>query len=948
MSCFTPPYRKGCAFALMSLAWLAASAIPAKPGLIPFTQADGTVVEIRLIGDERSHYALSEDGYLISPVDNTYYYATISDNGTVTASRFEVSPAASRPAEATAFLGTIDLAAQTSRMKARDLAASRARRIESAAASALPTRAAAKTPGVDETYPAGPGLFPGNNFPAYGEQKGLVVLVEYSDEKFRLTDPLDYFSRMLNEPGFSDLGATGSAVDFFRESSSDLFRPQFDIYGPITLPKTMSYYGGNTLQGSDIHAHEMAIDACQLLDATVDFSQYDRNGDGFIDNIFIIYAGLGEASSGVANTVWPHAAELTEFTETVYKFDGVQLSRYACSNEWMTGRPDGVGTFVHEFSHVMGLPDLYATAYNGSFTPGAWSALDVGPYNNNGMTPPLFSAFERYALGWIVPTELTPGMDVELPSIGSNVCGIVKSDLPGEYYLFENRQKTSWDTYIPGHGMLVWHIDYDAERWSSNIANNTPTHQYVDIVEADGTQSDLSRQSDAFPGTENFTSFTASTTPAFAWWSGETVDLPLTGISESTDGIITFKVSGGRTEARPAPVAKAATNVGPTSFTANWEAVADAEGYLLTVSDASTGTPVFSRRNVGDVTSYAVGGLSPDTEYIYEVAAGNPLDFSAASAATAVTTGAAPLDARTPAILGATDVTSTSFAANWEAVPGATDYILDVREKGDAQLTEWLCDFTDGVGSLPEGWRSNVTADYTVAAYCGEAVPSMRLSASSDVVYTPVFDAPIRSISFWQRGAVSSDPADVLNVFVKVGMTWQPLRTFGVETQTGGVVCTCDEIPDGAVQARIEYARKSMKGTVGLDDIRILTGDAYTPIIVEGYPARTGDARTFAVASLKPSTTYLYNIVATDGTLTSLPSAFAEVLTDEATSLSTVAAAETFYTLEGRTLTALDTVSVYDLAGRSVACLTAGSTVSLTPGLYVVKTPQGATKVLVD
>ena len=163
--------------------------------------------------------------------------------------------------------------------------------------------------------------------------------------------------------------------------------PDFDIYGPVTLSKNMSYYGGNDIYGNDKNPEKMIIEACQLLDDEVDFAQYDNDGDGYIDNIYVFYAGKGEASGGSKDTVWPHSWNITAATSTPYIFDGVRLDRYACSNENEGSHPDGVGTFVHGFSHVMGLPDLYATSYTSSFTPGAWSCMDYGPYNNDGRTP---------------------------------------------------------------------------------------------------------------------------------------------------------------------------------------------------------------------------------------------------------------------------------------------------------------------------------------------------------------------------------------------------------------------------------------------------------------------------------------------------------------------------------------------------------------------------------
>ena len=140
----------------------------------------------------------------------------------------------------------------------------------------------------------------------------------------------------------------------------------------------------------------MVIEACRQLNPEIDFSQYDLDNDQYIDNVFIFYAGQGEASGGSSDCVWPHSWEV-EIAEmgSQHIFDNVHLNRYACSNEWELSalgygyRPVGIGTFIHEFSHVMGLPDLDSTQYvEDTFTPGAWSVMDYGPYNNYGCTPP--------------------------------------------------------------------------------------------------------------------------------------------------------------------------------------------------------------------------------------------------------------------------------------------------------------------------------------------------------------------------------------------------------------------------------------------------------------------------------------------------------------------------------------------------------------------------------
>ena len=383
-------------------------------------------------------------------------------------------------------------------------------------------------------------------YPTTGVQKGLVILVEYTNKKFTVENPREAFDRMMNEKDYSENGGTGSARDYFIASSNSQFQPEFDVYGPIQLAHAMSYYGANDAYGNDKAPEEMVIEACQQLDDVIDFKEYDRDNDGQIDNVYVFYAGFGEATGGSSSTVWPHSSDIYDEKLKDIELDGVRLNHYACSNELdQKKQMVGIGTFCHEFSHVLGLPDLYSTDYYvPSFTPDSWILMDRGPYNNNGKTPPYYSIYERYALGWITPQEIGKPADIKLDNISKNVGYIIKTDNENEYFLLENRQQEGWDKYIPGHGMLIWHIDYNQEVWDLNAVNNIPSHQYVDIEEADAIQTDETRAGDTFPGTSNVTSFTDDTNPSMKTWKGNGLNKPITDIEEK-DGIIRFKISGG-------------------------------------------------------------------------------------------------------------------------------------------------------------------------------------------------------------------------------------------------------------------------------------------------------------------------------------------------------------------------------------------------------------------
>ena len=492
--------------------------IPAKPGILNAQQPDGSVVEIYLQGNENSHLAYSVDNYLLTTDDEGYYvFADVNEEGEIIPTKFRDINLSNRSA------GT-GLEIEKYKAKYSNI----------------------KSLNIQERTKVkreGPGLYP-SRFPITGEQKSLVILVDFPDKKFSLENPNQYYTRMLNEEGFSDQDATGSARDYFISNSSGLFIPEFEVYGPVTLPNNYSYYGANDWMGNDLRPEQMVIDACNLLDEEIDFSEFDRNGDSIIDNVYLFYAGFGEADGGGVNTVWPHSWDLSNASRLPYLYDGVRLDHYACSNEMQNRKrlTDGIGTFCHEFCHVLGLPDLYATSYTNAFTPGSWDLLDSGSYNNNSRTPPNLSSFERYALDWMSPRIIEAG-NVELEPIDiSNTAVIITTENENEYFLIENRQQQGFDTFIPGHGMLAWHVDYNFRIWMNNSVNNSASHQYIDLLEADNTRTAQSRSGDAFPGTENVTELNSQTSPGLVSWRGEEIPWGIYGIEESEDGKIKFNV----------------------------------------------------------------------------------------------------------------------------------------------------------------------------------------------------------------------------------------------------------------------------------------------------------------------------------------------------------------------------------------------------------------------
>lgn len=904
-------------------------AVPAKPGPLTIVNEQDSMT-IFLHGDENFHYCLSEDGYLLTDNNGVLDYATVSQQGELVSTGVKATPVAKRTPSVTQMLSKISRHAELQKLHA--MSDSEPRKL--VARSPLATSAPAK------------GLFPGSHFPASGEQKALVILVEYANIGFTLDNPSDYFTRLLNEPGFSDYGGTGSAKDFFIENSMGEFQPHFDVLGPVKLAHDRSYYGGNDFLGNDRNAHEMVIEACQQLDETVDFSQYDRDGDGFIDNVFIFYAGRGEASGGTADTVWPHSWNITKASSTPYIFDGVQLDYYACTNEWTGSRPDGIGTFVHEFSHVMGLPDLYATSSSSSaFTPGDWSVMDHGPYNNNGCTPPMYSAFERYALGWGEPVVLDKAQNATLPAIGTNTFAIIPTSDNNEYFLIENRQQDAWDKYIPGHGMLVWHVDYETSVWSANRVNNNANHQYVDLEEADGMPDADTRAADAFPGANGITSFTDDTDPSMLTWSGTRLDTPLTDITEDSDGIIRFKVKGGREPIAPVHALEPA-DIEATEFTARWETAAITPAtYRLTVYCKNNGIPTDRQSYIiSDATTFTVTGVQPDTFYYYTVEVTDALEISEPSEEIELFTGHLTIDHFKVTALPPQpeSISANAFTARWEPLADAEEYHLTVYTKQPGDPLTDLCAF-DNKLDLPQGWETNSTATYSMASYAGASVPSLRLG-NGQWCRTPRYDAPVKQLSFWHRGnAASAD--DKITVTAISGDSRRAIATISVETAKGGKTETISDIPAETESLEIAYAANG-NGSLAIDDIDVRWGNALVPAPVEGYDRiSVGNTTEHRIEGLTPETEYFYRVTATDGTYTSLPSDETSVLTAKNTGIIlSVADAAPFWRITGRILEVMipegSICTVYDIAGRLVGSLSASGSITLpSQGIYILRCP---------
>ena len=384
--------------------------------------------------------------------------------------------------------------------------------------------------------------------------RGAVILVSYKDKAFSSTN--EQMVEWAMGENYTHNGATGSIHQYFLDQSWGEYDLQIDVYGPVKVSKNLSYYGSNSgWGGDDAHADELVVEACKLAHDScgADFSQYDFDNDGKVDWVVILYAGYGEASGAPSNTIWPHQYELS-YTNKDFVLDGKTVDHYCCLNE-LTGTSgkvrDGIGTFCHEFSHVMGLPDLYATDNSSHHTMVDWDIMDYGCYNNSGNTPPCYSAYERWFMGWVTPRVLTDPENVKLHLLNDtkeallmcsgdahNLDGI--SPNPKTFYLMEARSKSDliWDKYLPGEGMLITKIQYDKSKWANNIVNNTSSKMGVDLMEAKTNNGDLGKATDAYPkGAASFTKFSDHEITEIEW--------------DAAQGLITFLYRGGAEDPGP-------------------------------------------------------------------------------------------------------------------------------------------------------------------------------------------------------------------------------------------------------------------------------------------------------------------------------------------------------------------------------------------------------------
>lgn len=506
-------------------------AVPAYKGTVKIKQPDGTTVTISLHGDEYMNFYTTEDGYSITKNgEGGYVYAELKNGQLLPTARIAHDINERSLSEKTYLDGVKKyLAPQMKKNAAEEKNRELSRRAQTLQ----------KTHNRSAQYDY-------NNF------RGLIILVEFNDKSFSRSDYDSIANDIANAENYSGFSTqypfTGSVRDYFNDISGGLFKPEFDVVGPVKINRSQ-YYPKQTEKASQV-----VYDALNAADSKVNFSDYDRDGDGMVDMIYFIFAGFGSNFGGSdERLIWPHAGQVyNPQTYNYVKKDGVWLGRYACSTELYGPSTigqniiDGIGTICHEFSHVLGLPDFYDTDYERSGGqsnhPDDWDIMASGSYHNYSRTPVGYTLYERSAIGFAEPILIDSEGTFTLQNVSNNTGYRLNTRQNNEYFLLENRQKDKWNLYAPGHGMLVFRVDRtNVGVWNDNKVNVNPEHNYFELLRAGGVQGSAS-SSDPFPGNKKVRKLNNTTSPAnLKTWAGKHSPWGLDNITE-VNGVISFDV----------------------------------------------------------------------------------------------------------------------------------------------------------------------------------------------------------------------------------------------------------------------------------------------------------------------------------------------------------------------------------------------------------------------
>ncbi len=534
-----------------------AFAVKAYPFPVEVKQPNGETITIQAHGDEFFHYTTTTDGYIIDVDGEGYFtFAEINREGNIQPGKVKVSA------------NTLK-SSNNSFLKANS-----PEFIQNIKEPALLRRSAL----IENIAPLrSENMLRSAKNTTAETDKVLVILAAFTDVPFSVADTKQAFINMLNQSGYSANGGTGSVRDYFNNSSDGNYLPDFDVYGPVTLPQNMAFYGENVNQ-NDQNPGQMIVDACNAVNNNynINFADYDLNKDGFVDKVCVIYSGYNEAenSKTLPNSIWPHQyyLSLLNIPQRQRTIDNVVINCYMCTSE-LKGQPNaknmaGIGTFTHEYGHTLGLPDLYDADgdVDGDVTtePVYWDIMSNGNYLDGGNTPPSYSAIERWWKNWLSlhtldQTSSGQTSSLTIPPITSSSnkkAYVVKTPTEFEFFTLEVRKKEGQDLKIYGEGMLIYHIDMSQntvysstyggnksfyDLWGLGTPNIVDNHPGLKLMTANRETMPYSNYpAHVFPGTDNVTSISDDTNPGFLSWSNQKSNISISNIVRNDDGSVSF------------------------------------------------------------------------------------------------------------------------------------------------------------------------------------------------------------------------------------------------------------------------------------------------------------------------------------------------------------------------------------------------------------------------
>lgn len=508
-----------------------ASAVPAYPHPIRVTQSDGTQITVRIYGDEFYHYTLSSEGYaLATGADGNYYYATLAADGNLAPTSVKAKPLS--------MLSTAERAQVSKLQKGiKPTAVNPLKHLRRTVTSKAPALSQAPVNGINPPERI-------TTTVTTGKRKWPILLVQFSDIKFTVSNPLNAISNLLNQDGYNVNGSTGSAWNYYYENSEGQFDPEFKVYGPYTVSNTASYYAG---RGGTERVGELLIEVCKLADKDINFTDFDAGG--VIQDVILFYAGYNQAEGAGEYTIWPHCSSVGYMSKY---FDGLLVDGYGCFSELRgaSGRQiANIGTFCHEFGHIMGWPDFYDTTYGPNQGTENFSLMCSGSYNNQSRTPPALNILERWMMGWATPEHLVNSGYRSLDPITENTGYLIESGTANEYFMVEYRGAGNnvWDTsnYVGGEGMMVYHIDNTRNYsylWSYGTPNSLAGHECAKLVRSVPGTKDAPMKT-FFPGSNNVTVLSSARNSLYKSWAGKSVAVELEDIAIS-NGSLSMTVRG--------------------------------------------------------------------------------------------------------------------------------------------------------------------------------------------------------------------------------------------------------------------------------------------------------------------------------------------------------------------------------------------------------------------